>query len=147
MEGKEEKRVRYDNQPYGTFLPEIIKRAYSIHPYQWTPIGKMEHLDAATLEEFIDFYHKYYVPNNAILSIAGDIDIEQTKKLIKEYFGPIPKGKQEIKRVTIVEPPLKEEIRDVIYDNIQLPGVMMAYRIPQQGTPDYYAVELNNILL
>jgi len=139
---KEEKRVRYDNQPYGTFLPEIIKRAYSIHPYQWTPIGKMEHLDAATLEEFIAFYHKYYVPNNAILSIAGDIDIEQTKELIQAYFGPIPKGKQEIKRVTIVEPPLKEEIRDVIYDNIQLPGVMMAYRIPQQGTPDYYAVEM-----
>ena len=144
---KEEKRLRIDNQPYGSFLAEINKRAYTEHPYRWTTIGKMEHLDAATLDEFMDFYHKFYVPENAILSIAGDIDIENTKKLIEAYFGPIPSGKQKIEPITIVEPPLKSEIRDTVYDNIQLPGVMMAYRIPEAGTEDYYAIELMSMVL
>ena len=144
---KEEKRLRIDNQPYGSFLAEMNKRAYKEHPYQWTTIGKMEHLDAATLDEFMDFYHKFYVPENAILSIAGDIDIGQTKKLIEAYFGPIPRGKVPIETITIVEPPLTSEIRDTVYDNIQLPGVMMAYRIPQAGTDDFYAIELMSMIL
>jgi predicted Zn-dependent peptidase len=139
---KEEKRLRYDNQPYGTFLPEIFRRAYKEHPYRWTTIGKMEHLDAATLEEFIEFYHKFYVPNNAILSISGDFDVKETKELIESYFGPIPKGDAEIKKVRIVEPALGGEIRDTIFDNVQLPGVMMAYRIPAQGTDDFYAIDM-----
>lgn len=139
---KEEKRLRYDNQPYGTFLPEIFKRAYKEHPYRWTTIGAMEHLDAATLEEFIEFYHKFYVPNNAILSISGDFDVKETKELIEAYFAPIPRGTNEIERVKIVEPALGGEIRDTIFDNVQLPGVMMAYRIPAQGTDDFYAIDM-----
>jgi len=138
---KEEKRLRVDNQPYGSFLAEMNKRAYKEHPYRWTTIGEMEHLDAATLEEFIAFYHKFYVPNNAILSISGDLDIKETKKLIDAYFSPIPRGK-DVEKVTIVEPALGGEIRDTVYDNIQLPGVMMAYRIPAQGTDDYYAIDM-----
>ena len=144
---KEEKRLRIDNQPYGSFLAEMNKRAYKEHPYRWTTIGEMEHLDAATLEEFIAFYHKFYVPENAILSIAGDLDIPKTKKMIEAYFGPIPKGKEKIEPITIVEPPLGGEIRDTVYDNIQLPGVMMAYRIPKQGTPDFYAIEMMSKIL
>ena len=139
---KEEKRLRVDNQPYGSFLAEMNKRAFKEHPYKWTTIGEMEHLDAASLEEFMDFYHKFYVPENAILSIAGDININETKKMIKAYFGPIPSGKEKIDRVAIVEPPLEGEIRDTIYDDVQLPGVMMAYRIPSQGTDDFYAIEM-----
>ena len=107
----------------------------------------MEHLDAATLGEFMDFYHKFYVPENAILSIAGDIDLPATKKLIESYFGPIPRGKEKIDRVSIEEPPMKEEIRDTILDDVQLPGVMMAYRIPAQGTDDFYAIELMSMVL
>ena len=72
---KEEKRLRVDNQPYGNFLSEIMRRLFIKHPYTWVPIGSMEHLDAATLEEFIAFNKKFYVPNNAALVIAGDIDI------------------------------------------------------------------------
>jgi predicted Zn-dependent peptidase len=144
---KEEKRLRIDNQPYGSFLAEMNKRAYKEHPYRWTTIGKMEHLDAATLDEFMDFYHKFYVPENAILSIAGDINIDETKKLVEAYFGPIPKAKQVIEPITIVEPPLGNEVRDTVYDNIQLPGVMMAYRIPEQGTEDFYAIELMSMIL
>ena len=144
---KEEKRLRIDNQPYGSFLAEVNKRAFKVHPYRWTTIGEMEHLDAATLGEFMDFYHKFYVPENAILSIAGDIDLPATKKLIESYFGPIPRGKEKIDRVSVEEPPMKEEIRDTILDDVQLPGVMMAYRIPAQGTDDFYAIELMSMVL
>ena len=77
---KEEYRQRYENTPYGSFLPEMFKRAFEVHPYNWVPIGSLEHLNAAKIEEFRDFYKTYYVPNNATLSIAGDIDKVQLKK-------------------------------------------------------------------
>lgn len=144
---KEEKRLRIDNQPYASFLAEMAKRAYTVHPYRWTTIGSMEHLDAATLEEFQEFNATYYVPENAVLSIAGDIDIEKTKRLIEAYFGPIPRGKKPVPTVNIVEPPLKGEIRDTIYDNIELPAVIQAYRIPAQGTADFYALEMLSKIL
>ena len=89
---KEEKRQRVDNQPYGTFFQNIFSRAFSSHPYKWQPIGSMEHLDAAEEKDYVNFYKDFYVPSNATLSIAGDIDIEQTKKWVKKYFGSIPKG-------------------------------------------------------
>jgi zinc protease len=89
---KEEKRQRVDNQPYGSFFTEIFKRVFTTHPYNWAPIGSMEHLDAAQEEDYVNFYKTYYVPSNATLSIAGDINIEQTKKWIATYFGSIPKG-------------------------------------------------------
>ncbi len=144
---KEEKRQRYDNQPYGTILPEIMKRAYTEHPYQWTPIGSLEHLNAATLDEFVEFYKTFYVPENATISIAGDLDIEETKKLVEQYFGDIPRGGNEIPRPDIVEPKQKTEVRDTIYDNIQLPAVIQAYHMPAQGTEDSYALELLGTVL
>lgn len=144
---KEEKRSRIDNQPYASFQEEIFKRAYRKHPYMNVPIGTMEDLNAASLEEFIAFYEKYYVPNNATLSIAGDIDIEESKKLIEKYFGEIPRGKVEIKRNEIVEPPLGGEVRDTIYDNIQLPGIFTAYRMPPQTDADAYALSMLTQLL
>jgi predicted Zn-dependent peptidase len=89
---KEEKRQRVDNQPYGSFFTEMFKRVFTAHPYNWAPIGSMEHLDAAQEEDYVNFYKTYYVPSNATLSIAGDINIEQTKKWIAAYFGSIPQG-------------------------------------------------------
>jgi zinc protease len=144
---KEEKRQRVDNQPYGTILEEVLKRSYTVHPYRWTTIGSLDHLNRATLEEFMDFYHTFYVPENATLSIAGDIDIEKTKSLIDLYFSEIPKGTKPIPRPTIVEPPQTKEIRDVVYDNIQLPAVIQAYHMPAQGTDDYYALNMLTTLL
>ncbi|CAG0948257.1 MAG: insulinase family protein [Bacteroidetes bacterium] len=143
---KEEKRMRVDNQPYGSVFAEVMKRAYTVHPYNWVPIGSMEHLDAAAEEDYVNFYKTYYVPNNAILSIAGDINIENAKKLIQAYFGPIPKG-GEVPRPSIVEPEKTAEVRDVVYDNIQLPAVIQAYHIPAMGTKDAYAVEMLSTLL
>ncbi len=89
---KEEKRQRVDNQPYASFFTEMFKRMFSVHPYNWVPIGSMEHLDAAEEADYVDFYRTFYVPANATLSIAGDIDIEQTKKWIDRYFSSIQKG-------------------------------------------------------
>ena len=144
---KEEKRQRIDNQPYMSFQAEIFKRAYKEHPYQWTPIGSLDHLNAASLDEFIAFYKTFYVPENATLSIAGDIDIEQTKTLIAKYFKDIPRGTKAVPRPTVKEPQQTAEVRDVIFDNIQLPAVFQAYHIPAQGTPDSYALDMLSTLL
>ncbi len=143
---KEEKRMRMDNRPYGSFLTEMLKRAYKVHPYRWAPIGSMEHLNAAKLEEFITFYKTYYVPNNCVLSIAGDFDKADLKKKIESYFAPIPKGAPIVKP-NIIEPPLGAEVRATIEDNVQLEGVFQAYRAPKQGGDEYYAFNvLSNIL-
>jgi predicted Zn-dependent peptidase len=143
---KEERKERYDNQPYGSLFEEIFKHAYKVHPYRWMPIGSVQYIDQAKIQEFVDFYKTYYVPNNATLSIAGDIDIDKATELVTKYFNDIPSGKKII-QPTIAEPPMTAEVRDTIYDNIQLPLVSFAYHIPAQGTDDYYALNLLTSLL
>jgi len=144
---KEEKRLRMDNQPYGKLLSETMGNAYEVHPYKWPVIGSMEHLDAASHADFMDFYNTFYVPENAVLSIAGDINPKQAKKLIKKYFGTIPRGGKEIPRPTEVEPKKTAQVRDTIWGKDQLPAVVMAYHIPAQGTEEYYAVDMLNQVL
>ncbi len=144
---KEEKRQRMDNQPYGSILTEILKRAYTVHPYRWPTIGSLDHLNEATLEEFMDFYNTYYVPENATLSIAGDIDIKSAKASIAKYFKDIKKGGKPVPRPTLVEPPQREEIRDVVFDNIQLPAAIQTYHMPAQGTDDSYALNMLSTVL
>ena len=138
---KEEKRQRVDNQPYASFLSEMFVRAFKQHNYRWVPIGSMDHLNAATLEEFMAFYKKYYVPNNATLSIAGDIDVAQTKAMITKYFGDIPAGAT-VQRPSAYEPPLGGEVVDTIYDNIQIPAVFAGYRMVSETHPDTYALQM-----
>jgi hypothetical protein len=144
---KEEKRQRNDNQPYGSLLQETFKRAFKVHPYRWQPIGSMDHLNQASLQEFIDFYHTYYVPNNCVLSIAGDINIDSAKKQITAYFADIPRGTKPLYKPNISEPALGGEVRDVIEDNVQLPLLLQAYRTPKQGTDDYYTFNVLSTLL
>jgi len=139
---KEELKQRNENTPYGSILNEAFGHAYTVHPYRWTPGGSPEYINQAALSEFIDFYKTFYVPNNATLSIAGDINIAQTKTLIEKYYGSIPKGTKEIPRPTAVEPVKTAEVRDTVFDNIQLPAVVMGYHTPAQGTPDYYAMNM-----
>ncbi len=139
---KEERRQRIDNRPYGSILEESMKRAFKKHPYKWSVIGSMEHLEAATESDYKEFYKTFYCPNNAVLSIAGDLDLVDAKELVEKYFGAIPSNPNPIYRPDIVEPPLEKEVRDTIYDNVQLPAVIQTYRIPAAGTPDYYAVSM-----
>ena len=144
---KEEKRMRVDNQPYGNFITEIMKRLFTKHPYNWVPIGSMEHLDASTLQEFIAFNKKYYTPNNAALVIAGDIDIEKTKSLVNDYFSEIPAGVS-VEKVNIQEDPITKETIDTAYDNnIQIPAIMTAYRTPGMTSKESIALELASSVL
>ncbi len=127
---KEEKRLRVDNQPYGKFLENVKKHLFVNHPYRWTTIGEMDHLDAATLDEFLAFNKKFYVPNNAVLVVAGDIDIDKTKTMVEAYFGAIPRG-ADIERVSLTEEPIQEELKAEAFDsNIQIPAIITAYRTP-----------------
>jgi zinc protease len=144
---KEERRWRVDNRPYGTAEEKIFSHAYKKHPYRWPIIGYMEHLDRATLEDVERFFKTFYVPNNAALVIAGDVDVAEVRGMIGKYFNSIPGGKHEIPRVTVIEELQQAEEREVVPDNVQLPGVFMAYRIPEEGHPDFYPlVLLSNIL-
>jgi zinc protease len=127
---KEERRLNYDNRPYGQLLPVLGKTLFQEHPYKDPNIGYMSDLEAATLEDVRAYNAKYYVPNNAVLVVAGDLDIAKTKKMISEYFGPIPRG-AEITREFPKEEPITQEIREKAYDpNIQIPAAMVAYRTP-----------------
>lgn len=144
---KEERKQSLDNRPYGTLVEKIFSNAYKVHPYRWMPIGSAQYIDQAKIDEFISFYKKFYVPDNATLTIAGDIDIAKAKELIKKYFGEISKGKEEITRPTEVEPMKTAEVREIVYDKVQLPLVAQAYHMPAQGTPDYYALSMLTTLL
>ncbi|NOX17549.1 MAG: insulinase family protein [Chlorobi bacterium] len=144
---KEERKQRLDNQPYGSFLEQTMKHAYKVHPYRWTPIGSAQYIDQATLGEFMDFYKTYYVPNNATLTVVGDFKINEAKEWIDEYFGSIPKGTKKMNRPTIVEPKQTAEVKDTVYDNIQLPLVLFAYHVPEKGGKDYYPLQMLNTLL
>jgi len=144
---KEEKRMRVDNQPYGNFIAETMKRLFTKHPYTWTPIGSMADLDAATLDEFKAFNKKYYIPNNAVLVIAGDIDVPKTKVLVEQYFGDIPAGAP-IVRNAAKEDAITKEIIDTAYDaNIQIPGILAAYRVPGMTSKESKALEMASAVL
>ncbi|MCW0488394.1 M16 family metallopeptidase [Riemerella anatipestifer] len=139
---KEEKRLRIDNQPYGNLFNSILTSAFKNHPYKGTTIGSMEDLNAAKLEEFQNFFKKYYVPNNATLVVAGDINPEQTKKWINEYYSTIPRG-AEITRDFPKETPITKQEEVTVYDNnIQIPAYVFTYRTPSNKEKDAYVLEM-----
>ncbi len=144
---KEERKQGLENRPYGTLLEKMFSNAFKVHPYRWMPIGSAQYIDQAKIEEFIAFYKMYYVPNNATLTIAGDIDIAKTKELVKKYFAEIPKGSTAIVTPKEVEPVKTAEVRETVYDKVQLPLVAEAYHMPAQGTADYYALSMLTTLL
>ena len=144
---KEEKRSNYDNRPYGQLLPQITQSLFTKHPYRWLPIGSMDHLDAATLDEFIAYNKKFYVPNNAVLVVAGNFEIDDVKKKISDYFGSIPRG-DEVPRINITEDPITAEIKKKFYDpNIQLPMGLVSYRIPSFKDRDSYVLDMISSIL
>src|ERR1700744_4030783 len=133
---KEEKRLSHDNRPYGAFLDDVAEALFAKHPYHNGIIGKMDDLDAAKLDEFKGFFKQYYAPNNAVLTIAGDINIAETKKLVESYFGAVPRG-AEVKYKKVEETPLTKQIIDTAYDaNIQVPVIAVSYRIPGRDSKD-----------
>lgn len=144
---KEEKRLRIDNQPYGNILKAVKENMFKVHPYRWTTIGEMEHLDAAKLDEFIAFFHKFYVPNNAVLIVAGDFEKDQAKQWISDYFGPIAKGTVTPKK-HYEEAPITKQINAEWEDpNVQIPMVITAYRTPSMKTRDARVLDMISMIL
>lgn len=127
---KEEKRLRFDNVPYGNAANDVLEKLFIKHPYRNATIGSMRDIDAAKLDEFKAFFNQFYVPGNAVLSIAGDIDIPGAKQLIAAYFGNIPRGKKVVYD-KVMEAPIVTQLVDTVYDfNIPLNGIVAAYRTP-----------------
>ena len=138
---KEEKRQRYD-APYGKLLEVIGQNLFEVHPYKDPNIGYAEDLDAATLDQFNSYFDKYYGPNNAVLIVAGDIDIEETKQLVKDYFSAV-KSRPEVVRNFPKETPITETKKVTAYDaNIQIPAMLAAYRLPGQTSRDAYVLDM-----
>ncbi len=138
---KEEKRQRYD-APYGKLLKVLNENLFKVHPYKDENIGKMEHLDAATLEEFMAYHKTYYGPNNAVLIVAGDIDTEETIELVKKYFDEVPRG-NEVVRNFPKEEPITENVRAKAYDrNIQIPMLLSTFRTPGFASRDSYVLDM-----
>ncbi len=144
---KEERKNRVDNQPYGTLFEKMAANIFVGGSYSWTPIGSAQHIDKATIQEFRDFYDKFYQPNNATLCISGDFNVNVAKKYVRAYFNIYPKGKV-IEREDFILDDITKEYREEVQDEkAQLPGVFIGLRGPQVGHKDYYAVSLlTNIL-
>jgi zinc protease len=141
---KNERRWSVDNQPYGTMLEKLQELVFPpSHPFQHSLIGSMDDLSAASLNDVAEFFSTYYTPDNAVLSIAGDFDPVETRNLVAEYFGPIPRGKGKPPLAPMVLPPVfGEHRREVVYDNISLSRIFMAFRSPIFGSDEYYAASI-----
>jgi zinc protease len=144
---KEEKRLSFDNRPYGNVINDIADALFSKHPYHNGVIGSMKDLDAAKLDEFKSFFKQYYVPNNAVLTISGDIDVVKTKRLIEDYFGPVPRGANVVYQKTEEQPIIKQVV-DTAYDtNIQIPAILAAYRVPGRDSRESKVMEMISSIL
>ncbi len=144
---KNERRQSYENRPYGyadLMLDDALFPAG--HPYHWPTIGSMADLSAASLNDVKDFFRLYYAPNNASLSIAGDIDVEKTKALVEKWFGDIPMGKPVPQQDRTI-PVVNEEKRLSIEDRVQLPRLYMAWITPPSLSPGDAELDLLSSVL
>jgi predicted Zn-dependent peptidase len=146
---KNEKRQSYDNRPYGSFYEKLMAAVFPVeHPYHHTPIGSMEDLDAASLEDVIAFFRAWYAPNNAVLTIAGDVTEEEAFAAAERWFGPIPPNPA-LGRAwpPPIEPVIGREHRETVPDRVPLVRVHVAYRMPPFGTPEFDALEVATQIL
>ena len=146
---KNERRWSVDNQPYGTWWEKLPELCFpDTHPFHHSLIGSMEHLTDASLEDVADFFRTYYTPDNAVLTIAGDLDRTDAMRLVEEYFGPIPKGapRPPLRDMT-VSPTFGGTRREVVTDAVALPRLFVACRTPVFGSDGYYAASIASAIL
>lgn len=144
---KNEKRQSYDNRPYGSFYEKLMAAVFPVgHPYHHTPIGSMEDLDAASLEDVKAFFKTYYVPNNAVISIAGDVDEAPTFAAVERLFGDIPSN-PDLPVYRLPEASVTEASRQVIEDDVPLERSHVGYRSPAFGSAEFDALEVANQIL
>ncbi len=144
---KEERRVRYENPPYGLLFEDVLKNTFREYPYKYPPIGSMEDLNRATIQDVREFHSIFYVPNNATIVLVGDFDAAQAIALIEKHFSGIARAK-DVPRVKATEPDQTAQ-RDVnvTYQNVPLDAVVTAYHLPPMTHPDSYALEIASAIL
>ena len=144
-----ERRWTVDNQPYGSWWERLPALCFpATHPFHHSLIGSMADLDAASLEDIEQFFATYYTPDNAVLSIAGDFDRDEAKRLVERHFGPIPRGKGKPPLPDMTLPPvLGDPLREIVPDDVALPRLFLAFRSPVFGSDEYYAASVCGAIL
>ncbi len=146
---KNEKRWSYDNRPYGSWNEKLFRHLFPpAHPYHHPTIGSMEDLDAASVEDVSAFFRTYYAPNNAVLSVVGDVEPDQVRRWVERYFGGIP-ANPDIPRLgdLSLPPTLGEERRETIHDKVELPRIYWGFRAPMFGDERLDALDLAGHIL
>lgn len=137
---KEELNQRIKNQPYGTLGENLFRLTFKGTQYEWMPAGSAQYIDEATIDEFRAFHDKYYIPNNACLVVAGNIDVDQARKWIGEYFGDIPAGAEPDRPVVVIPEQKNERRLTVKEEKTPLPALVVSYATVDQHNPDSYAL-------
>ena len=144
---QEERRLRIDNRPYGRSNERLSELVFDNFAYEHSPIGTMEDLNAASVEDIARFFKTYYAPNNAVLSLVGDFDPKEAMRLIRKYFEPIPR-QPDPPEVDLIEPPQTQERRETIKDQLaRMPHMFIVYKTVKGNTPDQYALEVLSSIL
>src|SRR3954465_12587241 len=143
----EEFKQRYLNQPYGDVWLLLRPMVYKVHPYKWDTIGKeISHIENAKMDDVKNFFKRFYCPNNAIMVVAGNIDLEEVKQLSEKWFGPIPKG-PENKRNLPVEPAQTEARSLTVERDVPVDAIYKTYHMCSRYDKEYYAVDLISDIL
>jgi predicted Zn-dependent peptidase len=144
-----ERRWSMDNQPYGTWMEKLPALCFPLeHPFNHSLMGSMDDLTAASLDDVAQFFATYYTPDNAVLSIAGDFEPGEARRLIEKHFGEIPRGFGKPPLPDMSLPPLFGQWkREVVPDDVMLPRLFMAFRSPAFGTEQYYAASVCGAVL
>lgn len=143
----EEYKQRYLNQPYGDVWLLLRELSYTVHPYKWSTIGKdISHIENATLNDVKQFFHTFYVPNNAVLCVAGNVETEKVKELCKKHFGHIQKGEDIIRKNT--KEPLQTKARELkVSRNVPQKAIYITYPMASRLEKEYYAYDLLSDIL
>ncbi|HLS96167.1 putative Zn-dependent peptidase [Sphingobacterium allocomposti] len=143
----EEFKQRYLNQPYGDVWLRLRPLAYKVHPYRWATIGKeLKHIEEATMTDVRAFFDKYYIPNNAILVVAGDVQSEEVKRLANKWFGDIPARNKTVRDIP-QEPKQTEARREEVHADVPVDSIYIAFHGPDRLSPDYAAMDLMSDIL
>jgi zinc protease len=137
----EERRMNYEDDPQSLVYEEVLSTAFKNHPYRWPVIGWMSDLKEITRDDLWKYYRTYYVPNNAVIVIAGDVDVDSLMVKIRKEFGVIPRG-PDVKSLNVDEPEQRGEKRVVVKKEAELPYVFSAYKAPNLPHEDSYALEV-----
>ena len=138
-----ERRQRVDNQPYGRALERLHELLYPAdHPYHWPVLGYVADLEATTLDDVETFFRTHYAPNNAVLTLAGDLSVDEARERVERWFGELPRGPERPSQAAAAPPRLTSERREVLPDDVHLPRVYLGYQAPAYGEPGWYAADL-----